>query len=275
MSALCFEAINWSPYFWTADLPGSPPPAERIVAAAAAAGFEWISFDEQALAAEVAAGRPLSALRRSVEQAGLRVLALHSIALSDDASATRDAARAFVPALAELGAPWVQVGATAALGPALFESTRDAAAIVGAEGARLAIEFLPFLPVASIAATRELVAATEPGPLQAAIVPDTWHFFHGPDDWDALASLQPDEVAYVQFDDHPPLESEDLLVETTQRRVAPGLGTFDLERFVATLRAAGFDGVVGVEHLSLEDRVRPVETVALELAEAARRYWPA
>jgi sugar phosphate isomerase/epimerase len=273
MSTLCFEAINWSPYLWTADLPGEPPSAERIVAAAAAAGFEWISFDEQLLAAELAAGRGLAALRRRVEEAGLRVLALHSIALSDDLAAATDAARSLVPALAELGAPWVQVGATDPIGPALFESTRAAASIVGAEGARLAVEFLPFLPVASIAQTRELVAATEPGRLRAAIVPDTWHFFHGPDDWDALASLRPEEIAYLQFDDHPPLESGDLLVETTQRRVLPGRGEFDLERFATTLRAAGFDGVVGLEHLSAVDRARPVEDVARELAEAARHFW--
>lgn len=273
MSALCFESINWSPYLWTEDLPGAPPSAERLVAAAAAAGFGWISFDEQLLAAELDAGRSLAVLRRRVEEAGLRVLALHAIAISDDVPATTAAARAFVPALAELGAPWVQVGATSAIGPTLFESTRATASIVGAEGARLAVEFLPFLPVASIAETRELVAATEPGALRAAIVPDTWHFFHGPDDWQALASLRPEEIAYLQFDDHPPLESEDLLLETTQRRVLPGHGEFDLERFVATLRASGFDGVVGLEHLSKADRVRPVEDVTRELAAAAGRFW--
>ncbi|HPG24816.1 MAG: sugar phosphate isomerase/epimerase [Spirochaetaceae bacterium] len=273
MSALCFEAINWSPYFWTADLPGGPPRAERVVEAAAAAGFPWISFDEKLLAAEQAAGRSIASLRRRVEQAGLRVLAVHALALSDDLESTSAAARALAPAAAELGAPWVQAGATSPIGPALYASTRAAASIVGAAGARLAIEFLPFLPVASIADTRALVAETEPGALRAAIVPDTWHFFHGPDDWEALASLSPDEIAYLQFDDHPPLASDDLLVETTQRRVLPGRGEFDLERFARTFRTNGFDGVVGLEHLSAADRARPVEAVARELVEAAGRYW--
>jgi sugar phosphate isomerase/epimerase len=275
VNPFCFEAINWSPYFWTPDLPDCPPPAERIVAAAAAADFRWISFDELALAAEVEAGRPLSALRKQVEKAGLRVLALHSVALNEDRAATISATEAFRPALAELGASWVQVGATSPIGPQLFESTRAAAGIVAQEGARLAIEFLPFLPVASIEQTRSLIEAATSSRERAAIVPDSWHFFHGPDDWDDLASLRPDELAYVQFDDHPSLESDDLLLETTQRRVPPGSGTFDLARFAATLRASGFEGPVGLEHLSRADRVRPVEDVAIELARAAGPYWSA
>ncbi|MAG33941.1 MAG: hypothetical protein CL908_23930 [Deltaproteobacteria bacterium] len=271
MIEFCFETINWSPYLWN-EVPGlAPPKPAQMIEAAASAGFAWISFDQTLLDAHGAAGGSLEDLRRWVDDAGLKVLALHSSALGEDPRAASAAARLLAEAVPVLGAPWVQVGATAPLGSALFEATHAAASILGAVGARLAIEFLPFLEVASIADARTLVAATEDH--RTAIVADSWHFFHGPDDWDTLRSLAADEIAFVQFDDHPPLESDDLLEETTQRRVHPGRGEFDLGRFAKTLRASGFDGVVGLEQLSAADRIRPVEQVARELMAAARPYW--
>jgi sugar phosphate isomerase/epimerase len=108
----------------------------------------------------------------------------------------------------------------------------------------------------------------------SGLVVDAWHFVHGPDDWPALESIGAAEIAYVQFDDHPPLASADLLAETTQRRVLPGRGVFPLERFAETIAGTGFDGLVGLEHLSAADRARPVEDVASELVRAALPYWP-
>lgn len=266
MTGFAFEAINWSPYLGYED----PDPA-RLVDAAAAAGFAAISFDEALLAAWTGRGETLAALRRRVEDAGLRPLGIHALAIGDDVAAAVAGVEPLAEAAEALGAPWIQVGGTAPLGSALVEATNAVAARARAAGAALAVEFLPFLPIASIDDTRRWLAAVEaPG---AAIVVDTWHFFHGPDDWDALASLRPAEIAYLQFDDHPPLVGEDLLEETTQRRVLPGQGTFDLARFSATLRDVGFEGTVGLEHLSAADRARPVEAVARELVEAARPYW--
>ena len=135
----------------------------------------------------------------------------------------------------------------------------------------LAVEFLPFLPIASIADARAMIASPETR--GAGLVVDSWHFFHGPDDWPELEAIRADEIAYVQFDDHPPLVGADLLVETTSRRVMPGRGVFDLERFAKTLMDRGFTGPVGLEHLSAQDRARPVDDVARELLEASRGYW--
>ena len=98
-------------------------------------------------------------------------------------------------------------------------------------------------------------------------------FFHGPDGWDELESLRPSEIAYVQFDDHPPLQSHDLLEETTMRRVLPGRGEFDLHRFTQTFRKVGWQGVVGLELLSEESRKRPPAEVSLELMRSSEPYW--
>ena len=63
--------------------------------------------------------------------------------------------------------------------------------------------------------------------VDAGVLVDTWHFFHGPDGWDELEALPLARLAYVQFDDHPALESPDLREECLHRRVFPGEGLFE------------------------------------------------
>jgi sugar phosphate isomerase/epimerase len=261
-----FEAINWSPYLGIAS-----PDLPRIVRAAARAGFDCISLETSMLDSFTRDGSSLGALRRLIEGEGLSVPAVHSIAIGEDAAAAREAARPLAEAAHALGAHFVHVGGTAPPGPALFAATHAAATVVAEAAAVLAVEFLPFLPIASIADARAMIAGAEAR--GSGLVVDTWHFVHGPDDWPALESIGAAEIAYVQFDDHPPLASADLLAETTQRRVLPGRGVFPLERFAATIASTGFDGLVGLEHLSAADRARPVEDVAVELVRAARTYW--
>ena len=267
MTEFIFETINWSPYLGIAS-----PDVPRIVRAAARAGFRLISFDTSVLTAFTQTGATLGELRRLVEDEGLSVPAVHSIAIGDDVAAAREAALPLAEAASVFGARYVHVGGTAPLGPALIEATNAVAAVCGQANAVLAVEFLPFLPIASIADARAMIASAEAR--GSGLVVDSWHFFHGPDDWPDLEGLRAEEISYVQFDDHPPLAGSDLLAETTSRRVYPGRGVFDLERFASTLTATGFAGPVGLEHLSEVDRARPVEDVARELLAASRSYWP-
>lgn len=266
MPEYCFETINWGPYFGV-----ERPDVPRLVRAAAAAGFEWISFEETLLAAYKEEGGSLADLRRMVADEGLSTLAIHAIAIGDDAKAAAELARPLAEAAEGLGAGFVQAGCTAAHGPRLLEATQAVVDLLKPVDAALAIEFLPFLEIATIDQTRRVLAELDaPG---SGIVVDTWHFFHGPDDWAELASLSKDEISFLQFDDHPALASDDLLEETTQRRVYPGDGVFELDRFAETLRGIGFDGVIGLELLSAEHRAMPVEGVARELIESSRRFW--
>ena len=64
------------------------------------------------------------------------------------------------------------------------------------------------------------------------------------------------------------------LHETIMRRVMPGEGVFELDRFCETLRAKGFDGVVSCEILSVETRAMPLAAFAERVYQASRRYWP-
>ena len=238
MIEFCFETINWAPYFGT-----EKPDLPRLVRAASAAGFGWISFDESMLGAYKETGESLSSLRKLLDSEGLATLALHSAALGSDPQAAAQACQPLAEAAALLGAPYIHVGGVAPVGKALVETTNAAARVARDAGAAIAIEFLPFLDIASIEQCRALLRAADAE--GSGIVVDTWHFFHGPDGWDELATLTANEIAYIQFDDSPALESDDLLFETTQRRVYPGDGIFDLARFAQVIEATGFNGVVG------------------------------
>ena len=102
---------------------------------------------------------------------------------------------------------------------------------------------------------------------------DTGHFFLGPDGWAALAKLRLERLAYVQFDDHPAITGDDLREETIHRRVFPGEGLFDLERFTRALRARGFDGLVSVEVLSQAWRGGDIEEFVRRAYRSSAPYW--
>jgi sugar phosphate isomerase/epimerase len=263
----CFETVNWSPYFGFAA-----PDVPAMIRAAAQHGYSSISLDMPTVEDYCSQGGSLSLLRAELDRAGVRLLALHSLAVSADRDEVDRLTRPLVAACAILGAEYLHAGVTALVDDAVIAAARHVGQMCAEAGIGVAIEFLPFLPVATIQQTRDLLAAA--GLSKKGLVIDTWHFFNGPDDWQELESVAADEIAYVQFNDHAPLAADaDVLFETTQRRLLPGEGCFDLKRFAATLRAAGFDGVVGPEILSEDCRRFSMDNAARRIMETSRPYW--
>ncbi|NUU23135.1 MAG: sugar phosphate isomerase/epimerase, partial [Streptomycetaceae bacterium] len=91
--------------------------------------------------------------------------------------------------------------------------------------------------------------------------------------WEDLALVRPEQIAYVQFCDAPLPESDSMWRETLHRRVMPGDGVFELERFASTLMESGFDGIVSAEVLNAELRELPVAEFARRAYESTSRYW--
>ncbi len=267
MAELCYETINRSPFLtpgFEADLPAQ-------MRAAGKAGFRWTGLDLPSIRQYLERGGSLRDLRSLLEDVGLRCLELQPLILSEDVEATRDEAHAFAEVAAFLDVPWVQGGVVAEPSPALMDSFRVAASTLAEAGAAIALEYLPFNALCSIADTRRFLARS--GVESARIVVDTWHFFHGPDEWMDLETLAVEELAYPQFNDAPPLESEDLMYETTQRRVLPGAGRFDLERFSRLILDKGYEGPVSIEILSASLRQETPERFARAAYEASAPYW--
>lgn len=271
MVEYCLETVNWSPY-----LGHDQPDLPAMVTAASAAGYKWISFDLPSLTHHTAHNGSLTPLRALMDDCSVQMLALHSLAISDDRQRTMALAQEAIAIGQSIGARYLHAGVVTKPDTGIAAITREVGDMCSAHGMELAIEFLPFLPLASIKQTHDLLDAA--GLTGRNFVIDSWHFFNGPDDqnddgWTALASIQASRIAYVQFADHGPLQSDDLLFETTQNRVIPGTGQFDLKRFADSLRAGGFNGVVGPEMLSSRTREMPIREIAQQLIAATIPYW--
>jgi sugar phosphate isomerase/epimerase len=206
-----------------------------------------------------------------VASSGLRCAEILALWIGPDPAAVRAELARIEPLVRALRPDFVLVNADLDPDARAGAELRRCAERLGAHGARLAVEFLPFLRVRSIGGALELVARAG---VDAGVLVDTWRFFHGPDGWEELEALPLERLAYVHFDDHPGLIGSDLREECMHRRVFPGEGTFDLERFSSTLRRRGFDGLVSVEVLSSAWRGGDSAEFARRAYEAAARYWP-
>ncbi|MDB5394899.1 MAG: hypothetical protein JWM91_2405 [Rhodospirillales bacterium] len=271
MLEYCFETVNWSPYLGFAR-----PDLTAMIKAASATGYRWISFDLPSIAYFVANDGTIEALRDLIEAHGLKMLAVHSLAINNDVTGIEILARSAVEIGGKLRALYLHGGVIAPIDDKVIAATRRADRICRDAGQELAIEFLPFLPLATIGQTHDLLDAA--GVTGRNFVVDSWHFFNGPDGqgpngWAALDSIPADRIAYVQFNDHGRMESDDLLFETTQKRLMPGDGVFDLKQFADRIRASGFDGIVGPELLSSATRNLPIEQFARQLMETSAPYW--
>ncbi len=142
---------------------------------------------------------------------------------------------------------------------------------MAASGARLAVEFAPTGAIDSINGALDVVEQV--GPERSGILIDSWHFFRGPSEWEDLATVPLERIAYVQFDDALDPLSDDVMSETTDRRTWPGQGTLDLSRFASTLTTRGWDGMVSVEVLSREHRALDVATFTRLAFETSQPFW--
>jgi sugar phosphate isomerase/epimerase len=266
MSQLCFNTFNLSAWH------GVDPRLHEQVDAAADAGFTLFGPDVFSLDALEAAGGSVEDLAAHLERRGMRCWEIAALDIGEDAATVAQAEH-----LAELAAvlhpEWILTNVSLPVNDAVCATFSKACDILARAGARPAIEYLPFTPVDSIATARVLVDHV--GLDRAKILFDSWHHFRGPDTWAELEAAPLELIAYLQFDDALPVESDDLVAETLGRRAFPGEGEFDLDAYCVRVRAKGFDGVVSVEILNDEWRNRgDLDEFARRAFDATARFWP-
>ncbi len=265
MTTLCFNAFNESAWF------GGVPDLPRQIRAAARVGFDAIGLDVYSLTAYRKAGGRFETLAEQLQQAGIRCPEIASLMIGEDPASIEAQLAEFEPAVRALRPDWILVNCDHAPSAASAGELRRAADRLGRHGARLAVEFLAITRIRTLADALELIDRS--GVADAGVLLDSWHFFLGPDSWDSLAELPMERLAYVQFDDHPAITTDDLRVETVDHRVFPGEGLFDLERFSRTLRARGFDGLVSVEVLSKAWRGGDLDAFIEKAYRTSAPYW--
>lgn len=264
--------INW------VRLPGGSDPGELprptrsvpdILRAAALAGFGGVGVDT-VTAAGFVNGRE-GELADQFRAAGIRCteVGVLSVGRGDG----RDAAAVLARLAAATGAACCVTVLDAAPTAAVVTDLRTCAAILAEAGVRLAVEFLPYGPLPTLADAVEVCEAV--GWQRCGLLVDSWHFFRGGAPWDVLHRLRGDQIAMVQINDAPPPRGDDLRFESRFRRVLPGLGEFDLRRWREVLIAGGYDGVVSAEVLSSELIALPLDASVAALHAALVEAWPA
>jgi sugar phosphate isomerase/epimerase len=240
---------------------GTPERLGTYARAVVAAGFTAVSLDAARLPADLGAAAAI------LDHHHLRCTDLLTLTVTRDEDATMGAARALRPAVDALGPDAVLTLVWTRISEESVDRIGRAADVLGVP---LALEFSPG-PVPTIDAALGLAAAL--GPRRATVVADTFHFFRSGSTWAMLEDAPVDRIGIVQFTDGLPGRSADYLAETVNRRTWPGDGEFPLERFAATLRHRGWDGVVSVEVLSERLRDLPVEDFARLAHRSTAAYW--
>lgn len=265
MARLVYETIQFSPFVW-----GGDPDLPAQFAAAAAAGFDGVGIDVWTVDQHLERGGTVRELTDALEGSGLPCIELQALVVSDDMPSISRPPR-FTELVDAFRPEIIMAGFTSIPTDAEVDTFRRAIDDVTRHGAKVAVEFLPMMPVDSIAKTVDIVHRVG-GPVGVCV--DTWHFFRGPDGWTELEGLAAADLAYIQFNDALPLASDDLMSETLQRRTLPGHGEFELTRFCDIIRAKGYDGPVAIEIMSAPLRAEGPAAFARKAESAARPYWP-
>ena len=261
--ALCLNLLNLG-----SRHPGGAPLRAQLDAAQAS-GVSLLGLSASAIREH---GDGVSSLADELAARGLACFELLYLACDPtNPDATLRHLERLRPAVDALRPAWILTASPAPSSPALVELFARCCDAVADVGTGLAFEFFPWAPIASIETARALIAHA--GRPNAGVLVDTWHFFHGPDDWSALETLPLSEVAYVQFSDAVEVDRTNLAAAAETSRRFPGDGGLDLRRFAETFRRRGFDGTVSIEVLSAETRAVGAREFERRCVESTRGYW--
>lgn len=256
---LSLQTINWVVLPSSeAQLPRATVPLAEILDAASVAGFkkvgvETITLDQQGIDVETL-----------VDMLNARNLTCTDIGvLSVSSQDCRQAADRIGTIASRVGARTCVTVVSEAPREAVITRLRQCAQVLSEYGVTMALEFLPYGPLARLEQCIEV--CEQVGWSKCGVLLDTWHLFHNPPAWEQLSQLDAAHIALVQVNDAPPPVGDDLVYESRFRRVPPGEGTFDLHRFHQALHDIGYRGVVSPEVLSTTLRQQSTQQIAQTL----------
>jgi len=138
-------------------------------------------------------------------------------------------------------------------------------------GCRVHLEFAGHSGIPDVARGWDIVRlADRPN---GGLLFDSWHFFRGSADLEALAGVPGDRIFAVQLSDGTAEPIGHWYEETMHHRLLPGDGSFDLVGAVRILASAGALTLIGPEVISDELHARPALESATLAAERLERLW--
>jgi sugar phosphate isomerase/epimerase len=247
-------------------------PLERVLAAAAGAGFRGVALDWFTLRAAERAGTEASAIADRVLELGLVVTDLSALGLGVDAGTDERVSASMARRCAALGIPLCALVLTVPPSPAADDRISRVADTFAASGVRLALEFVPYTAVRTLAEARAVCERV--GHDRCGVLVDTWHLTRSGGSPADLADLGSHEIACVQLADAAPEAANDLPEESRRSRMLPGEGVVDFPAVAAALTTAAYAGPMGTEVLDRRLAARPPEAVAEACFRAAAAYFP-
>lgn len=133
---------------------------------------------------------------------------------------------------------------------------------------RISFEFLPWSGVPDVTTCADLLSRT--GCDNATIMFDSWHWFRGARDLDALRKIPGALIGSTQWNDAPEVPSTNLPAEAMEARLLPGEGDIPLVDLVRVLDEIGCEAPVGVEVIHLRNETMDPAEVGRQTADAMR-----
>ncbi|HTC69659.1 MAG TPA: sugar phosphate isomerase/epimerase family protein [Acidothermaceae bacterium] len=253
--------------------PVVPYPVEQLVRAAAQAGFRGVGLDWFSLRDAETRGVELTSLTQLVAELGLVWTDLAALGLDADESKDDRISRSMARRCKELAIPVCALVSSVAVSDAVYRRVAACADIFNDSGVRVALEFLPYSGIRTLADARDVCARV--GYDRCGILIDTLHLMRSGGTPHDVALLSATEIACVQLADAPAELPADLADESRNARLLPGAGAFDTPGFVAALHNIGYIGTVSVEVLSSQLRTLSPDALAAAYFGAASAYWSA
>ena len=252
-------------------LKGAPVP--RVIELAAQAGFRGVELRLADLEAYPAAGGTPRALARALGEAGLCLIRI-AFPLGWQGSEDQDRRERFEGIRRAL--EWGGASSAETVGGPLAIQRMDArraaadlrelAALAGAAGLRLSMEFLGFAETwKDLRSAWTLVEQAGTGNVDLLL--DTFHLYRGGTELADLRLLPADRVALVHITDAPAVPRETL---EDAARLLPGHGGLDIRGMLRAIHAHGYRGWYSLEVLGPAAWDRDPAEVAREGAETLR-----
>jgi len=138
----------------------------------------------------------------------------------------------------------------------------------GETGRNVNFEFLPWCGVPDVTTCLDLLERT--GCANTTIMFDSWHWFRGARDLEALKKIPGARIGSTQWNDAPETPGENLMVEAMEARLLPGEGDIPLVDLVRALDEIGSTAPIGVEVIQKDHESMTPEEVGRRTADAMR-----
>jgi sugar phosphate isomerase/epimerase len=244
--------------------------------AAADAGYTSISISPEQYAG---AKRSASELRSRLDDVGIRVDSvdpaltwLPGLRSMPGAGLLSYDVDDLLAAASALGAPWINAAA-ALPGPWSEAEITEAFAVLcaraGDAGIGVLLEFVPWSTVRDLTSAARVVRAS--GADNAGVTFDVWHFYRGGGRHSDVSADDLMLVHSIQINDAFETPATDPMTESISARLLPGDGAILLTELIPRLLDGAPTDVLSIEVFSADLRREPVNVVAKQAADAARR----